>query len=177
MKTIMLGLLLLSMGCRSSEQPVIDTEIEYPFPFELEKYLGTWYEIARYDHSFERGLQGATANYSLRDDGKIKVLNQGYKMKGERVNKTAVGKAKIPKLDDPRRLKVSFFLFFYSDYFILELDPDYRYAVIGSKSPEYLWILSRTPMMDKTELDRLLGKITKRGYDTGKLIWVDQSAN
>jgi apolipoprotein D and lipocalin family protein len=172
MKPIMLGLLLLTTGCKPDNRPVINSEIEYIFPFELEKYLGVWYEIARFDHSFERGLQGVTATYSVRDDGKIKVVNQGYKTV-EGKPEIAVGKAKIPDQDDPRRLKVSFFLFFYADYFILELDPQYQYAVIGSKSPGYLWILSRTPIMDVDLLDNLIERIKKRGYNTEKLIWVD----
>jgi len=177
MKTIMFGFFLLSVGCHSNERAKINTEIDYSFPFELEKYLGTWYEIARFDHPFERGLQGVTANYSVRSDGKIKVINQGYTSKAERGTKIAIGKAKIPNLEDPRRLKVSFFLSFYSDYYILELDAAYQYAVIGSKSPGYLWILSRTPVLNKVQLDSLLEKINNRGYNIGKLIWVDQTAN
>lgn len=161
-------------GCKQNEIMDINTTIDYDFPFELERYLGTWYEIARFDHSFERGLQGTTATYTLRNDGKIEVLNQGFKgsLNGER--KVAVGKAKIPDLNDPRRLKVSFFWFFYADYFILELGQDYQYALIGSKSDRYLWILSRKPQLDDHTRTFLLQRIILRGYNPEKLIWVDQ---
>ena len=140
----------------------------------LEKYLGTWYEIARYDHSFERNLVGVTATYSMREDGKIKVLNAGYKnsLDGKRIE--AEGKAKIPNLEEPAKLKVSFFWIFYGDYFVMELDPDYQWAVIGSSSDKYLWILSRTPKMDGELYQALLDKLTKRGYDVSKLIEVPQ---
>ena len=126
---------------------------------DIDKYLGTWYEIARYDHKFERGLVGVTATYSYRKDGKIKVVNAGYKgtLHGEKSEST--GKAKIPNLDTPAKLKVSFFLFFYGDYFVLELDEDYQWAVIGSSSDQYLWILSRTPQMDKGLYNEILNNL------------------
>lgn len=141
---------------------------------DLEKYLGTWYEIARYDHSFERGLEGVTATYSMRPDGKIKVVNAGYKgsLNGERSE--AIGKAKIPNLDNPAKLKVSFFWIFYGDYFVMELDKDYQWAIIGSSSDKYLWILSRTPQLDKKTYSELLSKLKTRGYNTSKLIEVKQ---
>ncbi len=143
--------------------------------FDLKKYLGTWYEIARYDHRFERGLVGVTANYSLRDDGKIKVLNSGYKGSFSGEFSEAIGKAKIPDPEnEPAKLKVSFFWIFYSDYFILELDKNYQWALIGSSSDDYLWILSRTPQMDKKVYLECLDKLAKRGYDVSKLIEVEQ---
>jgi len=151
-----------------------DQTIQSNFPFELNKYLGTWYEIARFDHSFERGLQGVTATYSLMSDGKIKVLNQGYKNSLDGKFKKAVGKAKLANPETPRNLLVSFFWIFYAPYNILELDPDYRYALIGSKSPDYLWILSRTPQLDEKTYQMLLDKAKDRGYDTSKLIKVLQ---
>jgi lipocalin len=144
---------------------------------EVQKYLGTWYEIARYDHSFERGLVGVTANYALREDGKIKVVNSGYKNNFEGKFSQAVGKAKIPNPQDaPAKLKVSFFLFFYGDYYVLELDNDYQWAVIGSSSDNYLWILSRTPQMDTALYQELLERIKNRGYDLSSLIKVEQKA-
>ena len=108
---------------------------------DLARYMGTWYEIARYDHYFEREMTLVTATYAFKPNGKIMVLNEGYK-NGK--HKQVIGKAYLPQANDPGKLKVSFFLWFYSDYYILELDPDYRYAVIGSSSEKYLWILSRT---------------------------------
>ncbi|MBN2682841.1 MAG: lipocalin family protein [Bacteroidales bacterium] len=141
---------------------------------DIEKYLGTWYEIARYDHSFERGLVGVTADYSFREDGKIKVINSGFKGSLKGPKSTAIGKAKIPNPKIPSKLKVSFFWIFYADYFVLELDSDYKWAVIGSKSDKYLWILSRSPLMDKEVYNELLNRLTKRGYDVKKLLLVEQ---
>jgi apolipoprotein D and lipocalin family protein len=144
---------------------------------DLDRYLGTWYEIARYDHSFERGLVGVTATYSYRDDGKIKVVNAGYKNSLNGSYKEAVGKAKQPNPQkEPGKLKVSFFWIFYADYFILELDDDYQWALIGSSSDKYLWILSRTPQLERKILDHILKKARERGYDTENLIWVEQKS-
>jgi lipocalin len=141
---------------------------------ELDKYLGTWYEVARYDHRFERNLVGVTATYSMREDGKIKVLNSGYKNTLDGELSEAEGKAKIPNLEEPAKLKVSFFWIFYGDYFVMDLDEDYQWALIGSSSDKYLWILSRVPHMDDLIYKNLLAKLTKRGYDVSKLIKVPQ---
>jgi lipocalin len=141
---------------------------------DIDRYLGTWYEIARFPHSFEKNLVGVTATYSMRKDGKIRVLNQGYKGKLDGKLSRAEGRAKIPDPADPTRLKVSFFLFFYGDYYVLELDKDYRWAMIGSSSPNYFWILSRTPQMDPEEYSRLLKNARERGYELDQLIKVEQ---
>ena len=144
---------------------------------DLNRYLGTWYEIARFPHSFEKNLVGVTATYSLRKDGKIQVLNQGFKntLQGERSK--AIGKAKIPDQLEPGKLKVSFFWIFYADYFVLELDQNYQYAMIGSSSDKYFWILCRTPQMDSATYEMLLEKARKRGYDLAKLEKVPQPGN
>jgi apolipoprotein D and lipocalin family protein len=142
---------------------------------DIQKFLGTWYEIARYNHFFERGLVGVTANYSIQEEGKIKVINSGYKDNLDGKLSKAIGKAYIPDPDnEPAKLKVSFFLFFYADYFVMELDKDYQWAVIGSNSDKYLWILSRTPQMNEVLFNELLGKLKKRGYDISTLIKVAQ---
>lgn len=142
---------------------------------ELDKFLGTWYEIARFDHSFERGLEGVTATYSMREDGKIKVLNQGYKDGLDGVQKQAIGKAKMIDPSEPGKLKVSFFWIFYADYFVLELDEEnYQWALIGSSSDNYLWILSREPQLEESVKEHLLQKIKERGYQKENLIWVKQ---
>ena len=141
---------------------------------DLEKYMGKWYEIARYDHSFERNLVGVTATYTLLPGNRIRVVNQGHKNTLDGSLKSAVGKAKVPDLNDPGKLKVSFFLWCYADYYILELAEDYSYALIGSSSDNYLWILSRTPVLPQATLDLILEKAQKRGYDTSKLIFVKQ---
>lgn len=140
---------------------------------DLDKYLGTWYEIARFDHKFERGLQGVTATYSMRPDGKIKVVNQGYKGSLEGEKSSALGKAKLT--DEPGKLKVSFFWIFYAGYNILELDKNYQWALIGSDTDKYLWILSRTPTLDQDILQKILAKAENRSYDTSKLIWVEHN--
>jgi apolipoprotein D and lipocalin family protein len=144
---------------------------------DLNRYLGKWYEIARFDHSFERGLVGVTATYSLRSNGKIKVVNEGYKNTLDGKHSIAIGKAKVPDKTQPGHLKVSFFLFFYADYFVLELDEKYQWALIGSSSDKYLWILSRTTQLDKNVYETILTKARERGYDIGKLIRVDQNSD
>ena len=140
--------------------------------FDLNRYLGEWYEIARFPHSFEKDLVGVTATYSLKENGKIEVLNQGYKKSFDRELKKAYGKAKTTS--EPGKLKVAFFLFFYADYNILELDPDYKWVLIGSSTPNYLWILSRTPQMDKELYAKITSMAKERGYDISKLIVVPQ---
>ena len=143
--------------------------------FDLSRYLGTWYEIARFDHTFERGMNNVTAEYLMRDDGMVDVMNSGWK---DGKYKVAEGKAKQPEpLMDPGHLKVSFFMFFYSDYNVLMIDDNYQVALVGSKTPKYLWILSRTPQVSDSVLDLVVEEAENRGYDTSALIWVDQSAN
>lgn len=137
---------------------------------DLNKYLGDWYEIARFDHRFERGLTHCKANYKLNDDGTIKVTNSGIK-KGEK--DTSEGKAKTT--DEPGILRVSFFGPFYSDYRILMLAEDYSYALVGSSGDGYLWILSRTPELDSDVRTAILNEATRRCYNIDELIWVDQS--
>lgn len=147
---------------------------------DLPRYMGRWYEIARYNHRFERGMSDVTATYELRPDGTIGVQNAGYKKDahGKYVYKSVEGRAKMPDAARPGCLKVSFFLWFYSDYYILELDEkDYNYALIGSSSDKYLWILSRTPQLPEEVKRRLLTAAMRRGYDTSRLLWIDQTRN
>mgnify|MGYP003500212246 FL=1 len=139
---------------------------------DVNRFMGSWYEIARYEHSFEKGMTHVKANYSLLPDGTIRVLNSGMK-NGKK--KEIEGKARKKKGGDSNsKLEVSFFLWFYSDYFVFELDDNYQYAVIGSSSDKYLWILSRTPQLPQSTINDLLVKIKKRGYDTSKLYFVPQ---
>ncbi|HPR32145.1 MAG TPA: lipocalin family protein [Prolixibacteraceae bacterium] len=172
MKAILTCIVILCITFNTNVMAQPDQTINQNFPFELEKYLGTWYEIARYNHSFERNLQGVTATYSVRPDGKIKVVNQGYKKGLDGKLSTAVGKAKLTGEQTPRNFLVSFFWIFYSPYNILELDENYQHVLIGSGSDKYLWILSRTPAMDEATYQSLLEKARARGYDTSKLIKV-----
>lgn len=139
---------------------------------DVNRFMGSWYEIARYEHSFEKGMTHVKANYSLLPDGTIRVLNSGMK-NGKK--KEIEGKARKKKDSNSNsKLEVSFFLWFYSDYFVFELDDNYQYAVIGSSSDKYLWILSRTPQLPQSTINDLLIKIKKRGYDTSKLYFVPQ---
>lgn len=140
---------------------------------DINKYMGPWYEIARFDHSFERGLVGCMANYNLQSDGTVRVTNTGYKESLDGRYKESVGKAYRPDDNVPGKLKVSFFMNFYSEYNVLELSPDYHFALVGSKNDKYLWILCRTPELTQDETDFLLNSAISRGYDTSKLIWVE----
>ncbi len=169
---VIISFISLFLGC-SGQKNMIDKSVVKEL--DLSKYLGTWYEIARFDHRFERGLVGVTANYSMLPDGKIKVLNSGYKNSLDGEYEEAIGKAKIPNPEDePAKLKVSFFWIFYADYYVLELDGNYQWAVIGSSSDKYLWILSRTPQLPSDVYNDLLQRIEQRGYDISALIKVDQ---
>lgn len=137
---------------------------------DLNRYLGTWYELARFDHFFEREMVACTANYSLKEDGTIKVINSGLKN-----GKTKVSEGKAKTTGTVGLLRVSFFGPFYSDYRVLHLSPDYSYALVGSASDDYLWILSRTPDLPDSDKQLLLQEAVRRGYDISNLIWVDQS--
>lgn len=141
--------------------------------FELERYLGTWYEVARLDHRFERGLSEVTANYSLREEGGVQVVNRGYNAaKGEW--KEAEGKAFFIDDADVGRLKVSFFGPFYGAYNIIELDKEgYQYSMITGPNRSYLWILARQPDLDPTTLQRLVAKASELGFATDELIFVE----
>lgn len=140
-----------------------------PVPIELSKYLGKWYEIARFDHSFERDMEQVTATYKLMPNGQIQVINSGYK---DGKFKETVGKAKTT--DTSGLLRVSFFMNIYSDYRVLMIDKDYQYVLVGGNSPKYLWILSRTPEISNDVLQKIIGVAKEKGYDTEKLIFVEQ---
>jgi apolipoprotein D and lipocalin family protein len=145
-----------------------------PVPvFELNRYLGTWYEIVRLPHRFEKDLIHVTATYSLRPDGKIKVLNRGFKPSKKKWSE-AEGKAWIPDLRLPARLRVSFFWPFSAEYKIIRLDADYQWALVTSGSTDYLWLLSRTPKMEEAMVDSLVRFAKQNGFDTGRLIRVQQ---
>ena len=138
---------------------------------DIRRFMGRWYEIARYEHRFEKGMTHVSATYTLSGNGKIEILNEGLK---EGKHKQIKGRAKQPNPQDPGKLKVSFFLWFYSDYYVLYIDPEYRYLLVGSSSDKYLWIMSREKSLAKETLDQLLDKLRVRGYDTDKLLFVAQ---
>jgi apolipoprotein D and lipocalin family protein len=141
--------------------------------FDLQRYLGQWYEIARLDHSFERGLSRISATYSPRDDGGVKVVNRGYS-EAAREWKEAEGRAYFVERPDQGHLKVSFFGPFYGSYVVFELDhKGYQYALVSGPDRSYLWMLARTPDLDPAVRDRLIAKAAALGFDTDKLIFVD----
>ena len=144
-------------------------------PFvDLNRYLGTWYEIARYPHSFEEGCYAAQAKYSLEPNGTLQVVNQCWLGDFDGEFKEARGKAWVVDKQTNAKLKVQFFWPFSGNYWILDLDEDYRYALVGDPSREYLWILSRSPKMDSSLYDRALTKIKEQGYDASRLISTPQ---
>lgn len=140
--------------------------------FDVSRYLGTWYEIARLDHSFERGLENITAEYSLREDGGVSVLNRGYSV-ADGDWKSAEGKAYFVGPSDEGHLKVSFFGPFYGSYIVFHLDQaDYRYAFISGPDTSYLWLLSRTPTVAPEVLQKFTRMAAARGFDSDQLIYV-----
>lgn len=142
--------------------------------FELNRYLGKWYEIARLDHSFEEGLEQVTAEYSLRDGGGINVVNKGFSTEDNEWS-VADGKAFFVRGEDEGYFKVSFFGPFYGSYVIFEMDQDqYSYAFVTSHNKSYLWLLSRTPTVSDDLKKRFVDQSRSLGYDVDALIWVKQ---
>lgn len=165
----LLPLLLLSacLGMPPGVTPVTE--------FELPRYLGTWYEIARLDHSFERGLTRVTAGYSMGEDGGVRVLNRGWSAASGEWEE-AEGRAYFVEDAATGYLKVSFFGPFYGSYVITELDRDnYGYALISGPDTSYLWILARTPTPEPAVLERLVARAAALGFPSDALIYVDQS--
>lgn len=142
--------------------------------FEIDRYLGKWYEIARLDHSFERGLERVTAEYSRRDDGGIAVINRGFSPEKKEWTQ-AKGKAYFVNDPDEGYLKVSFFGPFYGSYVVFELDKEnYEYAFVSGPDLSYLWLLSRKPVLPKAIVDHFIARSKELGFDTEKLILVNQ---
>lgn len=167
LKALLGGLALLIGGCADIPEGVEPVE-----GFEIGRYLGRWYEIARLDHPFERGLSNITATYSRAEDGSLRVLNRGYDEKRQ-TWREAEGRAAFVKSPDVGRLKVSFFGPFYGGYNIIALDKqDYRYAMVAGNDRDYLWILSRTPQMDPAVQARLLEQAENLGFAVQALIYV-----
>jgi apolipoprotein D and lipocalin family protein len=170
-RLLLLFLVSLLAGCTGTPpgvQPVRG--------FELERYLGTWYEIARLDHAFERGLTDVTATYRRRADGGIDVLNRGWdQAKG--VWREARGRAYFLDGPDVASLKVSFFGPFYGGYHVFDLDPHYRWALVSGPSHDYLWILARTPELPEPLLLELVDRARRAGFATDALIYPTQTRN
>jgi apolipoprotein D and lipocalin family protein len=175
---ILTGTVLLSscVSPAAKEQSVGRKKQTVP-DLDIERYSGLWYEIARFPHSFEDGLVGVTAEYQLSGRGRVTVINRGYRGNfGGRLSRVR-GRARVPDPSHPGRLKVYFFLFFGADYYVFDVDtgaPDYRYAIVGSSSDNYLWILSRRPIIEEELYRELVQKAEALGYNTSGLIRVPQ---
>ena len=165
---LLTALLFISgcLGMPKSVAPVKD--------FQLDNYLGQWYEIVRLDHSFERGLQQVTAEYKLQDDGSVSVTNRGFNTNSGKW-KQSIGKARFVDQRDEGYLKVSFFGPFYGSYVVFELDKQYRYAFVSGPNLSYLWLLSRQKTVPPEVKQRFIKKSRELGFDTGQLIWVEQN--
>lgn len=156
------------MGCNSDKHPPLETVGKV----DIEKYKGTWYEIARFEHRFEKGCKNVTATYELREDKQIKVINRCTDIKSNK-SKEAIGVAYATDTTNSK-LKVSFFRPFYGDYWIIDLDKEYKYALVGSPDRKYLWILSRSKTIDKKRKAKLLAKLPALQFDKDKFVWTTQ---
>lgn len=178
MKTVaaITGLILLT-ACGS--YPAGNANVPQPTKaVELERYLGKWYELARYENRFEKGCEAVTAEYAKRDDGLISVLNTCRKGSVDGEKDTAEGKAKIVEGSNGAKLKVSFFgPFFFGDYWVLDRAEDYSWSIVGEPSGKYLWILTREPVLSKDKRDALINKAKALGYDTSLLYFPKQPPN
>lgn len=169
MKKTPVLLLLAMVACVAIPENVEPVE-----NFMLQRYLGRWYEIARLDHTFERGLTRVTAEYQLRGDGGVSVLNRGFSAK-DNVWKQAEGRAYFVKGPGTGYFKVSFFGPFYGSYIIMELDREnYQYALVCGPDKSYLWILARSPELSRDIISRLTAKASALGFRTDQLIFVEQ---
>ena len=167
--TLIATLLGACTGLPAKVEPVSD--------FDASRYLGRWYEVARLDHPFERGLTNVTADYSLREDGGLRIINRGYAGTDD-TPREAEGKAYFVGSPGVGHLKVSFFGPFYASYVVFDLDrEDYRHAFVAGHSEDSLWLLSRTPQVGEGLKQRFIEEATARGFDTSGLIWVDQARN
>jgi len=163
MFTFLTGFALVAPS-RAAEKP-----LEVVDSVDLDRYLGRWYEIASYPAWFQKNCTAVTADYALREDGLIEVINSCCKGTLDGKLKQAKGRAKVVDATSNAKLKVSFFRPFWGPYWIIDLDPDYQWAVVGAPSRKYLWILSRTPQMDKAVYDEIVASLPDRGYDPGRL--------
>ncbi|MDP3875442.1 MAG: lipocalin family protein [Methylobacter sp.] len=167
MKSLLILALSVLTGCTG-----IPEGIKAVDGFDINRYLGTWYEIARLDHRFERGLEKISATYTLREDGGVDVLNKGWDVKAGEWSQ-AQGKAYFVEQPDKGRLKVSFFGPFYGGYNIIELDKqNYAYSMVTGPDRSYFWILSRTPQLPEAKLQALLKRAKALGFATDQLIFV-----
>ncbi len=171
---VLLVIAALAAGCRTTTERLALDELKTVNKVELASYLGNWYEIARLPAWFQKGCVASSASYVLREDGQIDVVNRCSLDSPDGKKKEAIGIARIKDGNTNARLEVSFFRPFWGDYWIIELDSEYRYAVVGHPSRDYLWILSRCPVMDNETYSSLLEKIKNQGYEIEKIIKTEQ---
>lgn len=173
MKKILLIFLFVSFFGSCSFRNTKEISMDPVADFEIEKYMGQWYEIARLPNWFEKNLIQVTATYEFLDNGKVKVINEGYNTRKKKYSKVT-GKAGFAGAENIGHLKVSFFWPFYADYKIIELDREgYRYALVASSS-KYLWILSKSPQLDEETTDMLVNKAESLGFDVERLSFTPQ---
>ncbi|MEP1214905.1 MAG: lipocalin family protein [Marinobacter sp.] len=170
-KTLIVSVLALIGGCTG-----VPEGIDPVSNLDVERYEGTWYEIARLDHSFEEGLSNVTADYSLQEDGSIRVINRGYSEESGKWEE-AEGRAVFVGDEASGHLKVSFFGPFYASYVVFRLDEDYRFAYITGYDRDYLWFLSKTPTVGDEALTQFRQVAREKGFDLEELILVDQNRN
>lgn len=159
---------LMLVGCTTTAVPSGVTAVT---PFDVQRYQGRWYEIARLDHSFERGLSNVSAHYSVQPDGSVRVVNRGFNAAKDRWQE-AVGKALFIGSPNTASLKVSFFGPFYGGYHVAAMDPDYQWALVVGADRSYSWILARSPNLDPALRDAIVAQAKALGIDTSAFIWV-----
>jgi apolipoprotein D and lipocalin family protein len=151
-----------------------ETSLSVVSAVDLERYLGKWYEIASYPAWFQKGCVGSTAHYSMLDNGKIQVVNRCYKDSLDGPLKESKGKAEVVDATTNAKLRVWFFWPFKGNYWIIDLSPEYQWVVVGEPSRKYLWILSRTPVINESVFQGILARLPEKGYDPDKLIKTEQ---
>jgi apolipoprotein D and lipocalin family protein len=169
--TLALFTIMIFSSSQSQKIPSVVSTVD------LNRYKGVWYEIARLPNFFERKLKCTSATYTLRDDGKITVLNKGNYLTDPQKSTSSRGVAWIPDKNSPAKLKVQFFWPFSGDYWIMELDKEYKYVLVGDPSLKYLWILCREKKMDESTYNMLLMKAVENGYNIKSIIRVEQDCN
>jgi apolipoprotein D and lipocalin family protein len=168
---LIISAIMIFSSASSQKVPSVVSEVD------LKKYQGLWYEIARLPNYFERKLKCISATYTLRDDGKITVLNQGRYISDPQEKSSITGVAWVPDSKSPAKLKVRFFWPFSGDYWIMYLDKEYRFVLVGDPDLKYLWILSRDKLMDEKTYTMLLQKAIDQGYDVSSIIKVEHDCN
>ncbi len=172
---VLIGCVILGIGAIIAYNRInsIPQKAKAIKPFILDRYLGKWYEIARLDFRFEKNLNNVTAEYSLNEDGSVKVLNRGYDYVNHE-QKESIGKAVFADSPDEAKLLVSFFGPFYTGYNVISLDTDYKYALVAGKNSNYLWLLSREKSMPENVKKKFLEKAITLEYNVENLIWTEQ---